>query len=736
MKNSPELTPDHIREIRKGLGLTQEDASRLLGCGPRVFSKYESGNLKPCAAVVNLLRVLDEIPGATRILRGEEVHLAASTMPAPFEVNADNIASLKPSSFSDLLRRLLHAEAQQHGIPEVGIHVASTLNAPDGGEDGRISWRGEPNHTRFLPFRLCQFQLKTSNIRPARAGKEVVTNGGEVKPMVRSVLEQGGHYIMLCAHPYNRQQIEERQRKICSALMEAGLQDPGDQIRIMEASQIAVWVNAHPPVALWVREKKGLGTPGGFVTWEFWKGRSEHSVPWVNDPRLTDLCCKLRERVTKPRSVLRVVGLSGIGKSRLCLEALKRIDDHQIAGRSLRDFVIYVVQSEEDMQAAHLVVRELAATGGRAIVVVDDCDFRQHDNLTRLVARQESRLSLLTIDNEIPSQIDANNTIKLEEAPEIVIETIVDQVARHMQGLDRQRLVRLSEGFPEIAIRIARESKTRRHLTYSTNDELINEFVCGRRPEDKGLLLQSAQRIAVFGPVRIESTAEADLGTVQTYGAEYSTGGDLARIAGIGRQMTREDLYAGIQVLTQRGVCKRSGGLGTIQPRPIAVALAKRQWIEWDKKKWDQVLSGGIGSYLSVSAAQRLAQLNFSDIANNVAEHVCRKDGSFDQGDGIVAQGRAKVLSALAEIAPDAVAQHIDRSLNRLVHLHNLTLDVRSSLVRALSTIAFRSRTFMIGARLLLRLAVAESKLWRAGASRQFVKLFSPILGGTEADGE
>ena len=32
--------------------------------------------------------------------------------------------------------------------------------------------------------------------------REVLTDRGELKPMLRSALEVGGHYVLLCAHAY------------------------------------------------------------------------------------------------------------------------------------------------------------------------------------------------------------------------------------------------------------------------------------------------------------------------------------------------------------------------------------------------------------------------------------------------------------------------------------------------------------------------------------------------------
>lgn len=51
-----------LSRIRKKLKLTQQEAARLAGGGKNAFSRYERGQAKPVAAVVNLFRLLDKHP--------------------------------------------------------------------------------------------------------------------------------------------------------------------------------------------------------------------------------------------------------------------------------------------------------------------------------------------------------------------------------------------------------------------------------------------------------------------------------------------------------------------------------------------------------------------------------------------------------------------------------------------------------------------------------------------------
>lgn len=59
-----------IRGLRNRLGLTQEEAGRVLGGGKRAFQKYETGKTPPSDAAVALIEVLDRHPEEVETLKG------------------------------------------------------------------------------------------------------------------------------------------------------------------------------------------------------------------------------------------------------------------------------------------------------------------------------------------------------------------------------------------------------------------------------------------------------------------------------------------------------------------------------------------------------------------------------------------------------------------------------------------------------------------------------------------
>ena len=720
------MTPEEIRAIRESLGLSQVLAGELLGGGPRAFSKYESGSIKPAASVVNLLRLLEVDPAAIETLGGTLPKPISDFSAGPFEVTGQHIEALKEPQLPDLLRRLLLAEAQTHNLPTDGIQVASNIHTGDGGEDGRIEWKDGPKRTPNLPSRLCQFQLKAGAITPSQAGKEVLTKAGGVKEMVHLVLSSGGNYILLCVKPHTEQQILEREDAIRKAVKGAGINIADEQVSFRDADQIASWVNRYPSVATWVKEQTHPGTLGPFRSWSHWNGRGEHRwSPWVEDERLAPLLSRLHSIVSTLRSSVRVVGLTGVGKSRLVLEALgPAATDPDLAA-----ITMYAVEVEAPPGLIIQTVQSLADSGTRAIVVVDECPLEAHRILVGVVSHAGSRLSLITIDHEIPAGSLDESTLLIPEAPLSVNQAIIERE----EGLardDKRRLAQLSSGFPGICLPITRAWATQSPISHATDDHFVDAFVLGRDPVNSESLLKTAALVSAAGVVEFDPVPGR---VISSDSSGWPQLDDLAELA---NNLTKEDLYACVQDLLDRGVLRRRGRLATLEPRPIAMRLAERQWGDWPKDKWDQVLGRNTSSSVKIRAARQLALLNTTARASEVVQWVCRYGGPFEGTVGISKAGHPEILSALAEVDATVVADLLERLLNQTGDLREIRGDLRRQLVTTISKIAFRPDTFELGAELLLRLAVAENESWANNATEQYKALFPILLGNTAASGD
>jgi len=59
----------HVRQARRRLKLSQEEAGRIIGGGKRAFQKYESGATPPSDAAVGLIELLIRHPEEVETLR-------------------------------------------------------------------------------------------------------------------------------------------------------------------------------------------------------------------------------------------------------------------------------------------------------------------------------------------------------------------------------------------------------------------------------------------------------------------------------------------------------------------------------------------------------------------------------------------------------------------------------------------------------------------------------------------
>ena len=726
-----EITPEGIKDIRVSLGLTQVEAGELLGGGPRAFTKYEAGTVKPSASTIRLLRLLEADPSMISVLGGDSEHQPSSALGVgPFEVDGQQIAVLNAHQLAKLLRRLLLAEARTHGLPVDGIQVAGNIYTPDSGEDGRIEWSGGPERTPVLPSRLCQFQLKSGPVSPSVAAQDVVTPGGGIKDMVHSVLSADGYYILICTAQFTQREIQRRKQAILRSIREAGVDVKDEQVSFWDADQVATWTNFHPSVAAWVRERTHAAGTEPFRSWDHWSGRSEHDLHGlVDDERLPGLRGWLRDRLSLPRTASRVVGLSGIGKTRLALEALGPNGDSAVDDSSMREIVLYAVESEASTERIVEAAQRFADMGARVVVVVDDCSPDTHRKLAGIVARANSRSSLLTIDYEIPPGTLGDDAYLVEEAPPEVIQGIIEQQLS-LDPEDRRRLERFSMGFPGMALRIANAWRSQLPVAQASDDDLVDAFVLGRTPRNAAGLLKTATLVATAGLVQVEPSP------FQIIGDEYGRAVQLGELAEIDGRVTTDELYSGVRELLERGVLQRRGGFAVMQPRPIALNLAGRQWRHWPPDRWDHVLGGGASTTFRELASRQLVLLNTTEYAVQIVEHVCRPGGPFWELKGILEPGNSRVIAYLAEIDTVAVSRVIENVLDEAGDLKGVGGDLRRNLVVALEKVAFMEDTFEDGAGLLLRLAAAENEPWGNNATEQFKGLFPLFLAGTAADGE
>jgi hypothetical protein len=311
--------------------------------------------------------------------------------------------------------------------------------------------------------------------------------------------------------------------------------------------------------------------------------------------------------------------------------------------------------------------------------------------------------------------------LMVEQAGDAVVEGMIKQIAPDLPSEDHRRLLKFARGFPQMASLLGQAWLKDMPIAAATNDELIDRILLGRKPFDPALLKDAGMLLGAFR--LLGTTGELD---------------DLALVAKYTRGRSPEDLRAALADLQERGVVQQYGRLASLQPKPLALKLAERQWRQWSEARWDEVLAGDLPERLRENVARQLTLLNTEAIGPQVARHAMRLNGPFASLPALNREGSPDVVNAMSEIDAEAVVTLLERILNPLTvdELKGIDGDLRRGLVHALENIAFIENTFERGALLLLKLAVAEDETWGNNSVGQFKALF-PVLGAnTTAPGE
>lgn len=656
------------------------------------------------------------------------------------EVEPDNIKQLDERQLTDLLFRLLRLEARKHKIPISSISGTLNTKAKDGGEDACIKWSDGPEKTEWVPNRYTLFQCKATEMSSTRCSSEILQDVKtksqkkksksqenelkpeipELKPRVKHLFDNYGSYVLFCRDDYTSQAKLNRINAFREAIKSTGASyyDTAD-IQIYDANSISLWINDYVSLIIQVHCWLGRNLPNCMSTWEDWNKYPENNVDYISDDTLLDYISQLRGHFTGTKKVARIVGLSGLGKTRLALEVFRPSEDssENIEFRAITDQVIYI-DAADVSTSLHGTIRQWRDQRLEGILVVDNCELELHQRLKREIEHPDSRLSLLTLDYN-PESNDDIYIIKLKRASDDVIKGIIRQSYPGLTDPDISRIVKFAEGFPKIAVMLAEARLNEvQDIGNLSNDILRDKLLWGRRPEN-----ETARKVIDSCSLFTHLGFSDDLANQRDFVAE--------KICNI----SKDDFYAHAVDFIEHGILDKRNRFVRVVPIPLAVRLAADWWKRCRLEKAKELLTGdNMPDGMAEALCDQISRLQHVNEARELTKELCGDSAPFGQAEVLNSEKGSRLFRSLVEVNPQASAEALEHVFKNYTKEELLNVGPgRRNLIWALEKLCFWEETFPIASRIMLSFAVSENEAWGNNATNQFLQLFHYLLSGTQA---
>jgi hypothetical protein len=445
---------------------------------------------------------------------------------------------------------------------------------------------------------------------------------------------------------------------------------------------------------------------------EDWKSiERNHGYHYVSDEARSNDLRALISAIDSKNSVTRLTGASGLGKTRLLLEAIDASESIDSSCTLIFNAPGYDIPIKES-------IKSMVDDCTHGLVIVENCSVDLHNHLAREVNKSDCFLKLVTVaySNE---QVDDSIHIQISPLNDEAIKQVLSPILIGMDPSDVDRVARFAQGYPLMATLIAEQyQKEGRLLGSIEKSSVVRKLIEGDSniTEAEKDVLSACSLFDVFG------TADGTAGKEAKYIAEDVAGSDLRVFERVLTEFTR------------RQIINRAGRYARLVPKPLALTLAS-EW--WEKTSYQQQkeLIDSLPDSLMQSFCTQASYLDAQPSVQRFSDRLFGGQSPFVQAEELLTERGSKLFRAFVEVNPESTSDALYHILSKRTHEQLLAIDgtTRRNLIWALEKLCFHAVIFEKSSWCLLLLASAENESWGNNATGIFSQLFRVDLSGTEA---
>lgn len=651
------------------------------------------------------------------------------------EISGEDIIELNDSDLRSLIALLCEAELRMMDLPTVGVTWGGHQDAKDGGIDVRVELTTSlPKEGGFVPRAQTGFQVKKPDMPPGAIETEMRPKDG-LRQVIKDLADNKGAYIIVSSQGSTTDSALKSRKKAMEKALSDYPNNTNIKLDFYDRVRIASWVRNHPSLVLWVRDK--IGRPiQGWRPYGNWGGSphgmeeeyilDEH-IRLYNDsnPRLDGLSTidginELRNKLHHPGSSVRLVGLSGVGKTRL----LQALFDERIGEKPLnQSLVFYTDMGDSPNPDPRSFAERIIAIQKPAILAIDNCPPELHRRLTSLCSASGSLVSLITVEYDVrEDQPEETDVIRLEPASSKLIEKVILARFTYINEEGARSIAKFSGGNARIAIALGKTIKRGENLSELRDSELFNRLFHQRNAPDR-LLLRAAEACSLVYSFNNQN--------VQDPNTELKLLGSLVN-------MSIGEIFENVSELRRRDLVQQRSVWRAVLPHAIANKLAQRALENIPLEKICDVFEKNGSERLLKSFSRRLSYLHECEPAIEISRRWLEDGGLLGDVSNLNRLG-IDLLNNIAPVNPELTLSAIERvsTKDNAQYFYSRDNTYYKEITDILRALAYDKNLFVRSTELICRFALSEKPDENYNSIRNLLKsLFHIRLSGTHASAE
>ena len=594
-----------------------------------------------------------------------------------------DLKGLSKDNFERLIFLLTEAEVTHSGGRFTDVTGSGHINSPDAGIDTSVNTTAKNFNSEFIPNPKTGIQVKHTKVSSSGIKTEMCPKG-KFRDSIRNLADQSGSYIIVSIDELNEHGRDSRVKKMQEILNEQ-YSENSLALKFYDLSIVHQWLRQHPSVMIWVNSIVGKDNYGwkGFDNWSrpipespFVTGESI-LVETPSDPNnylpIEEGINAIRKFIMSSGRAIRIVGLSGVGKTRF----VQALFEEDVGENALdRTNVIYNDVGSSPVYSVAPMIDQLLANNQSLVVVLDNCPSSVHQEISAQILNKESDIKLITIEYDIRRD-DSYNTdiIRMKNSEnDIAIEVIKRNFPKfsHSEAL---KIAKFATGNLRISIALADQVKDFSGIiTELTDEELFDRLFYQRHKKDPQFKT-CAEVLSLVYSYSIENPTDPN--------SELSALGELVELSG-------NKLFRFSQQLHDRHIVQERNQWRAVLPTPIANRLATDALKNIPPESILDNFSKPDNNRLLVSLSRRLGFLHDNQFAQAIVNEWFSSGGILNNI-STYSDHHFKMLQNLVPIYPDLILDTIENFLSNL----NLE-EIKSINTEFYSTTYFLSEYFSI----------------------------------------